>query len=374
VRDIRFRERLTKIYFKEEEMTRKLVVFGLILALLALPLVACAKPAPAPTPAPAPKPEKELESFTIKHSTMGQPGCIGNIYVMKPWMDYVEKVTQGRVTVDFYPACALHSVKDALMALETGITDMTWIWNPATPGRFPLMDLFSLPGLMPNQATSNKVLWELFDKYPCFNEQYGDEIVITHGAVHMRGDLHTVKPIRTLKELQGKIIACQDDTGAKALSTLGASTTVMVGSDCYVGAQRGVIDGIFCAWGWVNIFKFHEVAPYHTLLSICPGTTSWGFNRKTWDRFTPFEQMLLKEYKYQGMFNMSRGNVYDSMTVRESIPKENFIELPREDMDRVRELFRPSWEKWADDMEALGYPGHDILEDALHYLDCYFYG
>ncbi|GAI40480.1 unnamed protein product, partial [marine sediment metagenome] len=42
--------------------------------------------------------------------------------------------------------------------------------------------------------------------------------------------------------------------------------------------------------------------------------------------------------------------------------------------EKVRGLFKPAWDAWAYDMESLGYPGKDILADAIRLVDGYTYG
>ncbi len=350
----------------------KLIGAICLAAVIAIPFAAgCAAPAPAPAPAPV---EEELETLILKFATSGGEASINTILGQVPWPDYVEKVTFGRVKVDRYFSQTLVKRAEQARAVETGLADFTMLWNPSIPGKYPLMDLFHLPGLMSNQATSNVVMWDLFQIYPQFEEQFGDKVVRILNTVHMRSDLHTIKPIRNLEELQGKVIAATNAPGAEVLAALGASPTIMVGADAYLAAEKGVIDGIFSAWGWVEIFHLSEVTEYHTLLGLSPGTASWLFNAETWKKFTPVEQMLLKQYEIEGMYHMMQGNVYSSMGIRDTIPKDRFIEWPPEEMSKVKELFRPAWDKWAEEMEALGYPGKAILADAIRLLDGYIYG
>lgn len=148
---------------------------------------------------------------------------------------------------------------------------------------------------------------------------------------------------------------------------------MMVGTDAYLAAQRGVVDGVFCAWGSYNVWNLKEVTTYHTMLGLCPGQSFWFINKDTWDRFTPHEQELIMAYRYQGPFQGSRANVWQVIEITAPIPQENFIYLSQEDTNEVKKLFEPSWLDWADRMEAMGYPGHDILEDFIVFLDVYSY-
>lgn len=309
----------------------------------------------------------------MKISWAGTATNEGAVYSILPWKAYIEEVTQGRVKVDFYPDASLHSYKDTYGAIESGVTDFAYHWNAYLPGRLPLTDVFHLPGLMASQAVSDMVVRELYERYPCFTEQYGDKIQVMWAAVHMRSDLHSIEPIRNLEDLQGKVVACTSATGAEALAALGASTTVMVASDAYLALDKGAVDAAFAAWGWVKTWKMDEVTNYHSLLCLCPGSSSWLFNKKTFDRFTPHEQMLLKHWWCEGARRTVIANAYQSEAVRAPLAEEQFIEWPAEDMAKMRALFKPTWDKWAEEMEALGYPGKDILKDAIRFTELFSY-
>jgi hypothetical protein len=47
------------------------------------------------------------------------------------------------------------------------------------------------------------------------------------------------------------------------------------------------------------------------------------------------------------------------------------IRWPEADMKKMKEIFRPSWNKWADEMEKKGYPGKAILKHAEIYITAY---
>jgi len=339
----------------------------MVLILASLPVMtSCAQEAAAPAPAP-----QKSEPFTVKLSYAGAGGTSMDQYYFFAFKDYIEEITQGRATGEYYPGGVLHDYPGALKAVESGLTDHTMVWNPAMPGRFPLMDLFHLPGLMPRgMAVGNMIMLELWDKFPQFEEQYeSDKFVNLFTGLFMGADICAVKaPILSLEDLKGKIIACQTGTGAAALEQLGAETTVMVGTDAYIAAERGVVDGVFAAWGWILLFKMWEVAPYHTLIGIGPGTVSWPFNMETFEKFTPYEQNLLLEWREKGQAGITRGALFQGIAGRAARTEKDFFDLPAADKAKIKEVFRPMWDKWAEDMEALGYPGKEILDYTLFLL------
>jgi TRAP-type C4-dicarboxylate transport system substrate-binding protein len=158
------------------------------------------------------------------------------------------------------------------------------------------------------------------------------------------------------------------------MNAIGASATLMIGSDAYLAAQTGVVDAIMGAWGWTNIWKLYEVAPYHVLIGISPGVASYAMRTETFNKFTAEEQELLLDYwRGPALLREWRGNVWEVEVVKSLIPTENYIVWSQEDMQAVRAEFRPMWDEWAYDMESLGYPGYDILDYAVKWIDLYNY-
>jgi TRAP-type C4-dicarboxylate transport system substrate-binding protein len=299
--------------------------------------------------------------------------------VMYKWpAEMIEKATNGRAKVTIYPSNTLVPVNDAYRATQEGIVDVTWVWGPATPGAFPLSDIFALPGFSANQATSNLVVNELYRKFPEFKKQFSPKVKHISTQVHMRSDLHTSVPVRSLDDLKGKVIACQGDKVATAMSKLGASATQMNPPDMYTSVERGVIKGTVQAWGSFAVYHLYEVLKYHTLLGVGTGTSHWVWCRKTWDKFTPEEQAKLEllgpwfqNFIATGNIAMSKGPQDEHVTPDKG---HESIVWSDGDMKKMKELFRPLWEEWAKEMETKGFSGEEILKEAESLMDAYTNG
>ena len=205
-----------------------------------------------------------------------------------PWNDMdrrfakqIEAATGGRAQVAFFPPNSVTPFKDWLQSTGAGLLDIGFVWHPVLAGKFPQMELFSLPGLSKNQTLATIVYWRLRDQFPEMGKLFSDadNVVDIATFVAMGSHLHTTEPVRTLGDVKGKVYAAQDSAGVGVLEKLGASASVMVGPDAYLALQRGAVDGVLCAWGWVNNFKLNEVTTYHTLLNLNPGSYSTVMNR-----------------------------------------------------------------------------------------------
>ena len=96
-------------------------------------------------------------------------------------------------------------------------------------------------------------------------------------------------------------------------------------------------------------------------------------NRNTFNKFTPQEQVLLKEllgYRYR-FWDLPRHNVFSAKAIMEGYPADSFFYLPDADYAMLEETFRPEWDIWAEKMEGEGYPGKAILADTISWLFYY---
>lgn len=294
-----------------------------------------------------------------------------------PWNDMdrrfakqLEEITGGRAEVAFFPPNSVTPFKDWLQSTGAGLLDIGFVWHPVLPGKFPQMELFSLPGLSKNQTLATTVYWRLRDQFPEMGNLYSDadNVVDLATFVAMGSHLHTSEPIRSLADVKGKVFAAQDSAGVGVLETLGASASVMVGPDAYLALQRGAVDGVLCAWGWVNNFKLNEVTTYHTLLNLNPGSYSTVMNRDAWNRLTLEEQAHLSDLRPVYFFYNTTNGAAAAMA---DIPPENLLTLSAADTDALASQMQPFWDAWVQKADAAGMPGQEILDEAVRLMKLY---
>jgi TRAP-type C4-dicarboxylate transport system substrate-binding protein len=287
------------------------------------------------------------------------------------------EITGGRTKVKLFWSNSLVPLKDHYRSLQAGIIDFAFVNTGVNPGVFPLSELFQLPGIASTIASSNLTFIDLFNKYPEFEQQFSPKVQYIATCQFLLSDLHSIKPVRSLKDLQGMKIGCQTPESAKAMELLGASASTVAWPDMYVQLERGVVDGVIAAWAIVNITHLHEIAKYHTMLRLCPGIAHWMFSRNTWNKFTPDEQ---QKFKLLGpaLANKTAWSVVSTshdMRFKEITAEKGHttIELSQQDREQIRKLFRPLWDDWAERMKSQGYPADAILQDTLNWTEMYSY-
>lgn len=282
----------------------------------------------------------------------------------------LEAITNGRAKVEFFPPNSVTPFKDWLQSTGAGLLDIGFVWHPVLPGKFVQMELFGLPGLSKNQTLATIVYWRLRDQFPEMGKLFTpeDNVVDIATFVAMGSHLHTKEPVRTLADVRGKVFAAQDSAGVAVLEKLGASASVMVGPDAYLALQRGAVNGVLAAWGWVNNFKLNEVTDYHTLLNLNPGTYSTVMNKEAYDKLTDTEKSHLADLLPVYFFY----NTTDSAAAATAnIPAGNIFTLSAEDQAELGAQMRPQWEEWVKKADAAGMAGQQILDEAVRLMKLY---
>jgi TRAP-type C4-dicarboxylate transport system substrate-binding protein len=282
----------------------------------------------------------------------------------------LEEITHNRAKVVFFPPNSVTPFKDWLQATGSGLLDIGFVWHPVLPGKFIQLELLTLPGLAKNQTVASTVYWRLREKYPVLGELFTpeDNVVEIATFVAMGAHIHSKAPVTSLADLKGKVFAAQDAAGVEALQKLGASASVMVGPDAYLALQRGAVDGVLCAWGWVNNFKLNEVTTHHTLVNLNPGTYSTVMNKDAYDKLTDDEKKHLADLLPVYFFNNTTDGAAQAMS---TIPPENIHTLSGEDQDMLATTMRPMWDAWVEKANAKGMPGQEIVDEAERLMKLY---
>jgi TRAP-type C4-dicarboxylate transport system substrate-binding protein len=315
--------------------------------------------------------EPRLELKQVSLSPPGTP----QFARMDEWpAKMVEEATSGRVKFSNYPSGTLIPQRDTYRGIQTGVADFGWIYAVYTPGVFAVDDLFGLPGLFPNMATSNAVMNLLYEKFPHFEKQFSPDVVRISSQVMLRAGIHSVVPIRTIADLKGLVIGCQDATSAKALAKAGASTSVIPIHEMYTSAERGVIKAGVVAWGALGQRRLDEVFKYHPLVYLSPATSHYLFNKNAWNQFTKEEREKIKLLGPLFQRCIMEGAAMPSEAVRMKIAGgkgHEIITWSEQDMKALKGLFRSMWDEWAEKMEGKGIPGREILKEAERLLETY---
>ena len=182
---------------------------------------------------------------------------------MMPWMQEVEKVTQGRVKIKLLPKPVTNPVNH-FDAVRDGLADVAFISHSYTPARFPTTRIGVLPFAGDNAEVNSVALWRIYSKhFMKLDEHKGVKLltIYTHGPGIF---WNARKPIRTVEDFAGLKIRVGGGIAADVANALGVNTISKPAPESYELLSSGVVDGVMFPGESVVSFKLDKLVKYAT--------------------------------------------------------------------------------------------------------------
>jgi TRAP-type C4-dicarboxylate transport system substrate-binding protein len=198
------------------------------------------------------------------------------------WCKEVEKRTNGRVKVEYFPKGTLTKAKQCYDGVVTGISDIGLSVLAYTAGRFPVLSAIDLP----LGYTSGKVATAIANQYvQTFNPKEIQDTKVMYLHAHGPGLVHTRdKPVRKLEDLKGLKLRGHG-TSAKFQKALGAIPVGKPMPECYQMIQKGVVEGASYPFEANKGWRLAEVTKYSTAAFSAAYTTTFFvvMNKAKWN-------------------------------------------------------------------------------------------
>jgi TRAP-type C4-dicarboxylate transport system substrate-binding protein len=232
--------------------------------------------------------EMKLAYFVGDHHAQG-------IWLIK-WSERLEKASNGRIAVKRFPNAQMGPTPQHYDFARTGQADASWFLHGATPGRFPLTELISLPYMVGSAEIGTKVLndAQLRAKY-LDAEHRGVKVLMLN--THQPGGPHTTKkPIRTMDDFKGMRLRFASPPIRDLVQGLGATPVGVPPTEIAETLQKGTIDGTFIDYGGAGIaFKLGGIVKYSTELYAYVGSFGLAMNEGFWNKLPPDLQKVVIE-------------------------------------------------------------------------------
>lgn len=174
------------------------------------------------------------------------------------WAKEIEKRTNGKVKITYYPGGALLKGPKIYDGLRKGITDIGMSVFAYSRGVFPVMEAFDLP-LGYVSGRSNTFI--INDYYNKFKPKELSKVKVLYLHAHGPGLLLSKKVVRTLEDLKGLKIRAVG-SGTKEAQALGGVPVSMGMGAVYEALQKGVVDASFSPVEVLKGWKQAEVIKY----------------------------------------------------------------------------------------------------------------
>lgn len=239
-------------------------IASLILALcMVLSLTACGSSS-APTTTAAPANNAAAAEYTFNLGTNTVEGDIP-YYLASYFKEAVEEKSEGKVTVNIYPAGQLGGDDEMIQNIKSGMQDfytgnLAQV-NPYCVQAAVMDEYFAFDDIEHFRRFIDSGFIDVLNEYMKEN----DMRIIGMAEVGMQ-QLMSNRPIRSLEDLSGlKIRVLQNKYRLTAWKALGAAPTPMDWGEVYVGLQQKTIDAVEQPFFFICSSKLYEVQDYMLL-------------------------------------------------------------------------------------------------------------
>jgi TRAP-type C4-dicarboxylate transport system substrate-binding protein len=306
--------------------------------------------------------------ITLRFSNQFAPTS-GNSIVLEEWCKEVEKRTNGKVVVKYYPGNALNPPQQAYDSVVGGVVDLSNHILGYTAGKFPLTEVLDYPLGYTKGYIATKLMNEYYKK---FKPKEFDEVKVMYFHGQGPGILHTrTKPINKLEDLKGMKIRTFG-SNAQLMTLLGGTPVAMPMQEAYDSISRGVADGLMGCYEPLTGWKLAEVIKYTTETYGVGYSATFlvSMNKAKWNSIPPAEQKIIEQINQEWIEKHGKlWDQWDKEAKESSLKRGNqVITLSAEEQARWYSKAEPLFADYVKKMKEKGLPGDEVLKWARDYL------
>lgn len=253
-----------------------------------------------------------------------------------------------------------------LAAIQTGLADIGIVVIPFHTDSIPLYAInFYTPFVTADVILASNAVDALAEQFPAFAEQWEDLNQVplaTFGVVDSYGVVVN-RPVRTLSDFAGLRIG-GSGANQRWVEGIGATGVTANLADAYNDIRSGVMDGMVIHAGGALNSRLYEVAPYYVEGNLgAVASFIVTVNSDTWAGLPEPVQAVLAEVAAEYADHTGLAGRADNEAGLARIVESGgeVIVIPAEDRAQWARSVPDLGGTWVADMEALGYPGTEIM-------------
>jgi TRAP-type transport system periplasmic protein len=286
------------------------------------------------------------------------------------WSDDLEKQSSGRLKLRIYPAGQLGGGPNRQFdAARNGVVDIAFSLHGATPGRYPLTELASLPFAAPSAGNKSTVtsrrLSELAPEYLA-KEHEGLRILWMAATPPLM--FHSKTPIRTIADFKGKRIRYAGVQFKNIIDSLGAVPLLVPPQETQDGLAKGIIDAATFPYEGAASFDIATVAKYTLEPGVSAATFALVMNPAKYASLPDDLKALIDKttgseaaVKFGAMWDEAENEGKVTMLAKGT----QVSVLANDQLEQMKTIFRPQLDAAVADVESQGKPGRKFFDAYL---------
>lgn len=196
------------------------------------------------------------------------PDALFLVKNIRAFIEDLEKNSDGRIAIDFYPAQSLFNHSEAMQATRTGQVDMAELQLTQFANQEELYNVEALPYLA-NSTEEAMTLWDIAKPY-VEERMKRDRIMLLFTVPWPPQAFYANREMKTLSDMEGLKFRVYNPIGARMAELLGAEPVLVGGGEVPQAFSTGMIDSMITssafgasasAWDYVKVYN--DVQAWH---------------------------------------------------------------------------------------------------------------
>ncbi|MGO4690151.1 TRAP transporter substrate-binding protein DctP [Glaciibacter sp. 2TAF33] len=257
-----------------------------------------------------------VEAVELTASSVFPPGSTAQVLETE-WMAAVTKATEGKVTFEYFEGGVLHPVTEAISALNSGLTDVTFVNNGYFADQLPISNWddaimqtavsgFGYPN-MNIAGIGQQIVHHSDPDTPARAEMTAKGFIPILPMLSGPQGLHCAKPFASPADLKGRTVRVPYPIAQEELESLGMTGMFLPPNEVYEALQRGIIDCALNATTNILAGGLLEVSPWVAFPNTAPSPgANIAISTAAWDGLIPEIQQVMLDARYKPFERFAR--------------------------------------------------------------------
>lgn len=282
---------------------------------------------------------------------------------IEPWAESVMAASDGRISIQVFPAQQLGKAPDHYDMAAQGIVDLAWVNPGYTAGRFPIYALTEVPFMADDSVEGAKAIHEWYAEFGAAQEMPDVKVCFVHP--HAPGALHSKEAITGPDQIKGKNIRPAHATMARFVSLLGGGPVQVPAPEVREALSKGTAEAVTFPWGAMYDFKLTDEVPVHLDMPFYLSAQVMVMNKASYAALSDENKAVIDAHcspEWSG--KVAAGWAADDMAAKDRLKADaaqSFNTPSAEEVAAWREAAMPLTEEWKAAVTAKGGDADAIL-------------
>lgn len=212
---------------------------------------------------------------------------------IEPWIESINKASDGRIKITIFPAQQLGSAPDHYDMTASGIADIGYVNPGYQAGRFPIVALAEVPFHVNNAKAGAKAIHEWYLDYA---EQEMPEVKFCVLNPHDPGTVHSKKQVKVPGDLKGLNVRPANATIGRFVHMIGGASVQVSAPEAREAIAKGAADAITFPWNSIYIFGIDKETKYHLDMPFYLSTQTLLINKARYDGLDAQDRKVIDDH------------------------------------------------------------------------------